>query len=278
MRVKQWYKNIVIFFPLFFSQNLISFKALSLTVIGFLCLCFVSSSAYIINDLVDVNRDKKHPDKKLRPLASGKVRISLAIFLIAILFLGALAIGNSLDNYFFWFLLALFLNMNLYTFIFKSIPIWEVIVLGFDFVIRAVSGVFLINAPMSAWLVLFVFLLAVFLAVSKRLYDFRVLGKKAAEFKEVYRGYNEKFLEQLSSSILILLLFSYILYTFLAYETYYMMFTIPFVVYLTFRYLYFISINHPIVGRTEKVFKDRGMISGLVLWALSCFIVLYVLI
>ena len=103
------------------------------------------------------------------------------------------------------------------------------------------------------------------------------MGKKAIEHRKVYKEYNEKFLEQLSTSILVLLLFCYILYTFLAYESFYMMLTIPFVVYLIFRYLYFISVNHPIVGKTEKLFKDKGMVIGLVLWVLVSFIVLYLI-
>lgn len=277
IRVKQWYKNLIVFFPLFFSANLLNFRSLSLTLIGFFCLSLISSSAYVINDITDIHKDRHHPKKKSRLIASGKVKVFPALFISIALFVIAIFIGSLLEGAFFWFLVALFLNINLYTFIFKSIAIWDVIVLGFDFVIRALAGIFLINAPMSAWLILFVFLLAIFLAISKRLYDLKIIGDKATKHKEVYKVYNEKFLEQLSASILILLLFSYILYTFLAYETYHMMITIPFVVYLIFRYLYFVSINHPAVGKTEKIFRDKGMVSGIALWALSCFIVLYLI-
>lgn len=277
LRVHQWYKNLVIFLALFFSNNLFELDLLLNVLVGFFALCFISSSYYILNDLRDIKEDKKHPEKNKRPIPSGEIKKEVAIIISVCLFIASLLISYMILPLFIIFPLILFTLTNIYSIYLKHIAIIDIHIIAFNFLIRALAGVFLTSTPLSPWMVMLVFLIALFLAIGKRRSELYFLGDDAKDHKRVYHVYNKKFLDMMTTITLTLLLFSYILYTFMAHENRYMMVTIPIVSFLIFRYLYFISINHKIARKTEYLFRDPQMVMGLCLWVLVSFLVLYII-
>jgi len=151
-RIPQWYKNLVIFLPIFFTGNMFNMAIIEMTLLGFLSLSFISSANYIINDIVDIKKDKVHPEKSKRPLAAGKVRIFEAIILALIFIAASVFIGISLGIYFLIFIIALFLLTFAYSLFLKNEPIIDILVISINFVLRAISGVFIIKVFISPWL------------------------------------------------------------------------------------------------------------------------------
>ncbi len=168
LRVKQWYKNLIIYISLVFSFNLFNLELFILTTPGFISLCLISSSYYIINDIIDIDKDKNHPEKKNRPLASGKISPLVALIISLVLFNLSILIAYKLSNTFLLSVLALYILSQAYTFIIKKIPFLDVITISTNFVIRAVSGTFIINEPVSGWVILCTFFLSMFLVSTKR--------------------------------------------------------------------------------------------------------------
>ena len=274
IRMPHWYKNIVVFLPLFFTNNLFNVPLLSKTVLGFISLCFVSSAYYIINDIHDAREDRKHPEKKKRPIASGKVSVSTAILLSIVFFAVSTVIAYKLKPSFAFFPVALYLVNILYSYVLRNIALVDVHVISLNFLLKATAGAVLIGVPSSVWLIASVYFIALFLAVSKRLGELTILGKDAVKFKEVYKVYTKTLLERMILIIVSILLFTYIMYTFAAHEKPYMMLTIPFASFMIFRYMYFISVNHKAVRRAEYIFRDSQMVFCFFFWILASFFIL----
>lgn len=280
LRVEQWYKNLVIFLGLFFSKNFLNPELFLKTVVAFVSLCFVSSSYYIINDIIDSRRDKIHSEKSRRPIASGAVDVNTAVLISVVLAVASFAIGYVLSVEFMLFPIALFVSSMVYNLWLRNVAIVDIHVIAFNFLLRAVSGTVLLGVYTSPWLVAAIFFMALFLAIGKRKADLATLGGEAVNYRKVYRIYNEKLLNLMLIVITSLFLFTYILYTFLVHEEPYpyMMLTIPFVSFLTFRYLYFISIDHEVARKTHKLFLDKQMAAGLLMWIVTSIVVIYFLI
>lgn len=277
MRIKQWYKNLLIFIPLFFARKLFEFDSTVACVVGFVSLCLISSAFYVVNDIKDIKADRVHPEKRYRPLSSGRVSVFEAVWLSVLLFCGALLLASYLSFPFIIFPLLLFMFSLFYTLVVKNIAIADIHFISFNYIIRAVSGVVLISTPLSSWFILFIYVGALFLATGKRRADLELLGDDAKLHKSVYRVYNKKFLDWLSMCLLTVMLFSYILYSFMAHEGSYMMVTIPFVSFIIIRYLFFISINHELARQPEYFFRDPPLVTGALFWGLACFVILYLL-
>ena len=274
IRVNQWYKNLVIFLPLLFVGDFFNIGKLTTLFIGFLALCFISSSNYIINDIVDVKKDRLHPEKKKRPLASGKVSYFEAFCLFFILLFLSVFIALSLSIYFFYAIIVLFLITQLYSFIFREEVFLDVIFISINFVIRAVSGTFLIKSDISPWLILCTFFLALFLAVGKRKVDLKSFKEHSYNSRKVLKYYNNEiinFLLIISTSMLII---SYALYSFLSqYDN--LILTLPVSLYVILRYVYLINTNSVIARHPEKVFMDFRMLVGILLWIFLVFVLIY---
>jgi 4-hydroxybenzoate polyprenyltransferase len=280
MRVQQWYKNLVIFLALFFTKNLFNPELFLKTLLGFFSLCLISSSYYIINDIFDISEDREHPEKKKRPIASGKVSIRFGILVSIILMAASLGIAYVISLNFMIFPTALLFSAMLYNLWARNVAIVDIHFIALNFLIRAVSGAVLIDVYTSPWLIVAVFFMALFLAVGKRRADLSVLSKEAIKNKKIYGIYNEKLLDMMLMVITSVLLFTYSIYTFFVHEMPYpyMMLTIPFASFLVFRYLYFVSINHEIARKTHRAFLDKQMLTGLLLWIATSFIAMYFLI
>lgn len=280
LRIQQWYKNLVIFLALFFTKNLFNPELLLAMVMGFISLCMVSSSGYIINDILDIDEDRVHPDKRKRPIASGKVSVRTAALISGALFTASVAVAYSLSARFMVFPLLLMASSLLYSLWLKNIAIVDIHVIALNFLLRAVSGAVLIGVYTSPWLITAIYFMALFMAVGKRRAELGVLNHDAVGHKRVYGVYNGRLLDMMVVVITAVFLFTYSLYTFLVHEKPYpyMMLTIPFVSFMVFRYLYFISINHVIARKTHYVFLDGQMMASLFMWLATSFIVMYYLI
>lgn len=269
LRVEQWYKNLLVFVAIFFSFQFLNFGLLFRVIIGFLILCIASSAIYLINDLNDIERDRLHKEKKNRPLASGKISKLSAKFILFILIFLSLFFSILLDKMLFIFVSLFFINSILYTFYFKRIAIIDIESISFNYVIRTLIGAFLINVLISSWLLLFVFTLSMFLVIGKRKSDLSV-------YEDINLGlYKSEFLNNLVIIFAGCVIIFYSLYTFLAHKNYYMMCTIPIIIFLTLRFLYFVSINDKKSRRAEGLFKDVQFLSGLILWFFTTLMIIY---
>lgn len=277
MRPKQWAKNVLILAGLVFDRQLTNLPALEKTVAGFVLFCLLTSSIYLINDLVDVEADRRHPKKKHRPLASGKLPAWLAQTAAAVFMLAAFVGGYWLSPAFaLACLIYVVLNLS-YSFWLKHLPIIDVMVLAGFYVLRVGAGVALIDVQrFSPWLYVFTTFFALFLGIGKRRAEFK--SKDKAHTRKVLEGYSENFLDQLILVVLTLAILTYSLYTFSAPnlpENHAMMFTIPFVIYGFFRYLYLVQVQNSGEAPEEILFSDRPIQADLILWAVSILLIFY---
>jgi len=268
IRVKQWYKNLLLFLALFFSGNVLNVSMVKLVVIGFFSFCFVSSVNYIINDLIDSQKDQNHPEKKNRPLASGKISRKQAI--VGIIFFAALGIylASLLGVPFLLSALSLLVLTLIYTFFLKKIVMADVLTIATLFVIRAAAGALAIDVTISPWLLLGPFFLALFLAVGKRHADLHFLQDEAATTREVLGQYTKETTNGLMLISTTLLIMSYAFYSFLN-EYNSLLYTIPFALFVIFRFYHLASSGSSIARHPEKVIKDKAMVIGMLLWLAS---------
>jgi 4-hydroxybenzoate polyprenyltransferase len=275
LRINQWYKNLILVLPLVFSYNLFNASYLWSCFLGFVSLSLVSSSYYIINDICDREYDRFNPEKKKRPVASGEVSVGSAAAASTLLFVASLALAFHLSSRFAAFPVILMALNILYSISLKHIPLVDINVISFNFVLRAMSGAVLIGVAASSWMIITIYILALFLAVGKRQGELSVLGKSAAEHKEVYEFYDRQFLGILTIIITTSLFMSYILYTFMSEHSVYMLLTIPFAGFMIFRYMHFIFSRSKVARKTEYFFRDGQMLTALLGWAILVLLSLY---
>ncbi len=274
MRPTQWYKNLVIFIGIAFSLNLLNINLWLIIISAFFIFCLLSGSIYIINDVFDIEKDRKHPKKSERPLPSGKLKLYQAIVAATIFTLIAL-VGSYLINLpFFIISLAFFLLMMIYSLYLKNFIIVDIMIISAGFVMRAVAGALAISVIVSPWLIICAFLLALFLALGKRRHELFLLGDKVNEHRQSLDSFSTEMLDQMIIITTSTLIMSYSLYTFFTGKLL-MMITIPFAFYGIFRYLFLIH-SENMGGEPEMIFKDKGMVLSIILWALVVFLVLYV--
>lgn len=265
LRIRQWYKNLVIFLSVLFGGLLFNLDSWLILTLGFVSLCFVSSANYIINDILDSEKDKLHPEKKNRPIASGKVSKSEAILLAIIVLAGGFSIAYYLSEKFFLFALALFGLNQAYSFFLKNQPFADILSISANFVIRAVSGSILVNLSISPWLILCTFFLALFLASAKRHAEVILLKDNAKEHRSVLHAYTPSLTNALMTISASLLILSYSLYSLLGQHKM-LMLSLPFSLYVVIRYYSLVESGSAIGRNAELAVKDRGLIIGSLLW------------
>jgi len=281
MRPKQWVKNIFIFAALTFDVKLFNVYYLTQTIAGFVLLCLVSGTVYIINDLADIEKDRQHPKKRNRPLASGALsrRAALAAGVLVPLF--ALPLGFIL-NPVFGAILAGYLAMQIaYSFWLKNVVIIDVMLIAAGFVLRVAAGVPLVEAErFSPWLYICMTLLALLIGFGKRRHELVLLKENANAHRQSLEEYNLSLLDHAISIVTASTLLAYALYTFSAPNlppNHTMMLTIPFVLYGIFRYLYLIHVKGMGGTPEEIALSDRPLQAAFVLWGLSVIVVMYFL-
>jgi len=276
MRLYQWIKNFFIFLPLVFGQKLFDASALIKTTAVFFIFSFAASAMYLINDINDLESDKKHPRRRLRPLASGKVTIAQAKVLAYVLMVCAILSSFILDRNICGIILIYIALNYIYTKVLNRVVIIDVFCVGAFFYLRILAGSFSSDVILSNWIILCTTLLALFLAFTKRLYDL----KAAEESKVVYKKYRKVFLERMISIIAASIAISYALYTMDQQTmhrlgTQHMFFTIPFVCYGLFRYLYLIDEPDYTGDPLVTLLQDRKMQINLLLWIILTVGIIY---
>ena len=280
LRVQHYVKNLFIYLPLFFVGNFTNIDLLILSSIAFIGFSMFASSIYIINDLVDVENDKNHPSKKNRPIAAGKINFFEAILLIFILLLSGSFLINSIS---FTALQVCFIYffMNLaYTFKLKQKSIIDVSLISFGFVLRILVGSIVTETPLSNWIIVLTFLLALFLALGKRRDDVLIFIDSGKKMRKSVDGYSLQFID---SSMLILasvIIVSYILYSVsfnseIRLNSEYLYLSSVFVVFGILRYLQIVFIDKNSGSPTKILLKDQFTIINLILWIISFLFILY---
>ncbi|RME11747.1 MAG: decaprenyl-phosphate phosphoribosyltransferase [Ardenticatenia bacterium] len=281
MRPKQWTKNLVIFAGLVFSDDrlLLSPPAVLTSVAAFGLFCLLSSAVYILNDLADIEKDRQHPVKRHRPLPSGRLKRSVAIISVVLLFGTLIPCAFWLQKWFGVAALAYVLNNLAYTFILKNIVLLDVFSIAAGFVLRAMAGAFVIEAPISPWLYVVTILLALFLAISKRRHELILLQQNRGSHRRVLEEYTEELLDEMLSVVTASTVIAYSLYTFTAQnlpDNHAMMLTIPFALYGLFRYLYLIHRKNLGGAPEEALLQDKPLMVTILLWGVLVISILYI--
>jgi 4-hydroxybenzoate polyprenyltransferase len=274
LRPRQWVKNFLVFAALLFSLQLSNYDAILLSLFGFITFSFTASSIYILNDFKDIEADRHHPTKKNRPMASGLLKPSLAITVGSVL-LGASLISTFIINkQYFLILIIYFITNVLYSYYLKHVVIIDIMIIALGFVLRAIGGAVIINVPFTPWFLLCTMLLSLFLAIGKRRHELTLALESDSSHRKVLDDYSLPLLDQLIGIVSAATIVSYAVFTFTAGDTVHLMWTIPFVIYGIFRYLYLIHIEKR-GGAPEKVlFEDRHILITVVLYAISVLIIL----
>lgn len=279
MRPRQWPKNIFIFAALVFDKQLLNVEAFLHTLAGFVLFCLISSSVYIFNDLADVEADRQHPEKKNRPIAAGKLPVSVAWAAGIGLVIVSLSLGFLLEPSFAAVLFVYFLLNIAYSKWLKHVPIIDVFVIAAGFVLRVHAGVTLIDVErFSPWLYVVMTLLSLFLGFGKRRAELALLAQGAGSHRKVLDGYTLPLLDQYIMIVSGTTIVAYSLYTFSAPnvpKNDSMMLTIPFVVYTIFRYLYLIEVKHAGGAPEEILLSDRPFQIAMILWAAAVLAIFY---
>jgi 4-hydroxybenzoate polyprenyltransferase len=280
MRPRQWAKNVFVLAPLVFAQEMGDPQAVGVAVLAFALFCVLSSSVYVLNDLVDAETDRLHPDKRDRPIASGElspVAAAVQATTLAIVGLaGALTLGTR-----FAAIAAGYLVLNLaYSFGLKRVVIVDVMAVAAGFILRAWAGAVVLDVALSRWLVLCTGLLALFLGFVKRRQELIAQDLNGGASRAILREYSETFLDQMISVVTASTVVAYSLYAFdldVAQKlgTEHLGLTVPFVLFGIFRYLYLVHRRGQGENPTLLLFTDRPLLVNLVFWALAVVVALY---
>ncbi len=278
MRPRQWLKNLLVFAGIIFSHNYGRLDLLERSVVGFALFCLLSGSVYILNDLQDIELDRLHPVKRKRPIASGAVNPTLALWFAVAGVLVALSCGFFLSFTFGVVALLYFLLTLSYSFYFKHVAIIDILLLALGFVLRSVAGVFIIrvtdgpSVPLTPWFIVCVMFLALFVAICKRRSELVNLGE-AGECRNVLADYNLAFLDQIINISAGMAVISYSLYLVTTEKNdlsgnrgLLMLSTLPFVIFGVFRYLLLVYKRNEGEAPDKIIFKDRALAINVFIW------------
>ena len=267
VRPRQWYKNVLLLVSIVFSYNILDAVMWGTVLLGFIYFCMLSAGEYLINDVIDSDRDRAHPTKRQRPIASGQLNSNLALILALGLIASALAASYFTINLNFLMIAAAYVILIIaYSLFLKHVVIADVLVISTGFVIRAAAGALAIEVVVSPWLIVCTFLLALFLALEKRWYEIKTLAEESGNHRPSLAGYSPAILDQMISITTGALIVCYLLYT-ASVENEAMLITTPFAIYGLFRYLYLVR-EKGIPAEPDAVFKDKAMLANLGLWML----------
>ncbi len=278
LRPRQWTKNGLLFVALAFTLNLQESSLLARSVAGFLVFCTLSSAGYLLNDLADVEADRIHPTKRLRPIASGAVPAPLALGTGIGLGLVGVAGAFLLGTQFGGVAVGYVLLTAAYTVWLKHVVLLDVFAIAAGFVLRAAAGAVVIQVPISPWLYTATMLGALLIALGKRRAEIQLLGDEAGGHRRNLESYSLAFVDQLILIVSGAALMTYALYTFSAENLprdHSMMLTIPVVLYGMFRYLFLVHEGQDGGGPEELLFRDRPLLLSVVLWCVLAVAVLY---
>lgn len=280
LRPKHWAKNLFLFIPLFFAGQIFNVDKVLTLLLAFLCFCFVASSIYIINDYRDVEADRAHPEKSKRPLASGAVSPNAALAIFGLLVVAGFA-GAAWLSAKFTFILGIYFVLNIaYSFGLKNISILDIFILSTGFVLRVKAGGAASGVAVSEWLMLMVFLLALFMALAKRRDDVVLKLASGKDVRKASKGYNMDFLNTSLALVSAVIIVAYIMYTMAPatmqrFHTYRLYYTSVFVIAGLMRYLQIAYVENDTGSPTKILYKDRFIQITIALWILSFYVLIY---
>lgn len=281
LRPKHWAKNLFLFIPLFFAGEFLNFEKISQILLGFIAFSAIASSIYILNDYRDIEDDRKHPKKKFRPLASGAVSKPAALVIAAILIVGGFGLAYFIRDKF-MFVLGIYFVINVgYSFGLKNVAILDIILLAAGFVLRVKGGSVISNIALSEWIVIMVFLLAVFMALGKRRDDVILKINSGVDMRKSIKGYNLELLNSLLALICAVIVVAYFMYTMspetmAKLGTHRLYYTCLFVMAGLMRYLQIIFVQADSGSPTKILYKDLFIQIVLILWIASFAAIIYI--
>jgi 4-hydroxybenzoate polyprenyltransferase len=280
LRPEQWTKNLFVFAGVLFGGHLLDVPAMLRAVAAFGIFCALSGVVYIFNDLADRAADQRHPLKRLRPIASGRLSPSTAV--IAATVLGAVSIATAvLLSPMFAVLSATYVGLLvLYSVVLKHLVIIDALTIAAGFVLRAAAGAVAVFVPISHWLLVCTTLLALFLVLSKRRHELTLLADGAMTHRPILEEYSPYLLDQMIAVVTASTLVAYSVYatsieTAERLKTTRLGLTIPFVLYGIFRYLYLVHQKRAGGSPADLLLTDRPLLACVGLWALSVALILY---
>ncbi len=280
IRPHHWVKNGFVLAPLIFAGKLLDGPSLTRGLAAFTAFCLITSGTYVFNDIFDRHQDARHPTKKDRPVAAGRISVSRASVLGAVLLLtgitAALKIGFPFTG---WVVFYLLLQAG-YNGIFRKVVILDILVIALGFVIRAVAGSEAIDVVISPWLILSSLLIALFLGFAKRRQEIVLMGGAATDHRTILREYSVPLLDQLIGIVTAATIVSYAIYTLTPEVTErlgsrYMILTLPFVLYGIFRYLYMVHLHDKGGNPTRDLLTDGPLLLSILLWTLTSVALIY---
>ncbi|MBI4468952.1 MAG: decaprenyl-phosphate phosphoribosyltransferase [Acidobacteria bacterium] len=280
LRSKQWIKNLFVLTPLLFARELQHPHQVLKGIAAFAIFCALSSAGYLFNDRLDAEQDRQHPLKALRPIPSGRLSTSLAMGMAVALAVIGLGGAFALDLTFGLMASAYLILTLAYTIRLKHFVVLDVMVIAVGFVMRVGAGALAIDALPSHWLLLCTMLLALFLGFSKRRHELLLLNEGSTQHRPVLEHYSPEFLDQMNSIVMGATIVCYAIYT-VSEETIHkfgsgnLIFSVPFVIYGLFRYLYLVNIRDSGGSPADTLLGDRPLAISIVLWAAFCAGVIY---
>jgi len=280
LRPAHWVKNVFVFAPVVFAQELTDGEAVKSAVLAFVAFCLASSAVYIFNDIRDQEEDRRHPLKRHRPLAAGSVSLGTAWVLIVLLVVAALLLSIYLGWQFISVLLVYLVLNQLYSSGLKNVVILDVMIISLGFVLRVLAGGAATGVQISAWIVLCTFFVALFLAFSKRRHELILLADEAPGQRSVLSHYSPAFLDQMINVVTASTVVSYAMYaiapeTTEKFHTQHLIYTIPMVLFGIFRYLYLIYQKPSRRNPTEAILRDPAFMINILIWGLAVLLIVY---
>ncbi len=279
LRPQQWGKNLFLFAGLIFSRSFYDLDHVLKSAAAFLVFCLLSGAVYIINDLADYQEDQHHSLKSRRPIASHRVPRRPAAAVAVILAVISIAAAALLPGPFVWTAVIYLLMMTVYSLGIKTVVILDLLFVAFGYVIRAVAGALVIGVSISSWLLICTLLLALFLVTAKRRYEIVRLGPEATRHRRILGSYTVEFLTQLITIVASACIVAYCLYTLAPetvakFHTRNLIFTVPFVLFGVFRYLYLTFQGAETDTPEKAIITDPPLLICLILWVGSCSLIL----
>jgi len=281
IRPQQWYKNILVFVPLVFSLNLFQPDSIILSFFGFVILCLASGGSYVINDVFDYKKDLVHPQKKKRPIPAGRLSLKTATIYGIILLVTAGIFAFSLNEIFFIIVILLILSSFFYSKRAKDIFLLDIFLIAINFVLRTISGVFLIEVDLSPWLVVGILFVALLLGFTKRQNEINLLKDEAFKHKKVLEHYTEKFLRYAIGLASIASILTYSIYSINGpgdISDWRLVLTIPVVFFILVSYVNnIINAKYPTKELEGHILADKKILVSLFVYVIMVIILIYFL-
>lgn len=299
LRPRQWIKNIALFAAITFGGQLFELTALTQVLIGVISFCLLSSSTYVINDLVDVGKDRLHPFKRARPIASGKISIPEARIIFVVIICISLVLARSINDAFFLIALLYLALQMLYSFVFKTVVIFDIFFIAVGYILRVLAGEAIVSYHLSVWLLLTTVSLSLFLAIGKRRSELTLLksykGARVEEIRQSLSHYSESLLAAYTVIFATSTFVFYSLFTFLEnpggirisldvllpdflppyLQRKWLMITILPVVYGLMRYLQDIYEKHEGESPDRVLLSDKALLASVIIWGVVTVLVIY---